>query len=285
MVLNNMKRYAIVKFIGKEEDYITGKCKDNEWEYCKQCEKKTTCKEEVFPYFRKGQEYKAYFLDYCQGKRDVLEIEAENGEILSFVPLCDFEIVSDKDNVLNNNYFLVKCIEDNVKDLTKNKVYKALKENDKCYYVLDNSFDCYYYPKEYFEIYNKKQMTRFGEILEYLDFFKNCKSEEVGEVTGIGASMGWSYSEKVMGFWRALGKIRFRWNRYDILKYDKINFWKVDLDNEDLIKYSVKALVSLMQVANDWERIVDGLFHIWWENGWIVKILEILKDRDYEYNP
>ena len=40
-----------------------------------------------------------------------------------------------------------------------------------------------------------------------------------------------------------------------------------------------------MQVANDWERIVNGLFHIWWGNGWIVKILEILKDRDYEYNP
>ena len=94
---------------------------------------------------------KLFLRYYCQGKRDVLDIEAENGEILSFVPLNDFEIVSDKDNVLNNDYFLVKCIEDNVKDLTKNKVYKALKENDKCYYALDNSFDCYYYPKEYFE--------------------------------------------------------------------------------------------------------------------------------------
>lgn len=94
---------------------------------------------------------KLFLRYYCQGKRDVLDIEAENGEILSFIPLCDFETISDKDNVLNNDYFLVKCIKDNVKDLTKNKVYKALKENDKCYYLLDNSFDCYYYPKEYFE--------------------------------------------------------------------------------------------------------------------------------------
>ena len=278
------KKYAIVKFIGKEDDYITGKCKDKEWEYCRQCEKKDDCKEEVTPYFRKGQEYKAYFLDYCQGERNVLDIEAENGEILSFVPLCDFEIVSDKENILSDDYFLVKCIKDNVKDLTKNKVYKALKESDKCYYVLDNSFDCYYYLKEFFEIYNENKMTRFGEITSYIDFFKTCKSKDIGEVTG-QVQMGWSYSEKTNRFMCALRRIRFRWDRYDILKYDKINFWKVDLDNEDLTKYSVKALVSLMQVATDWERVCDGLFHIWWEKGWIVKILEILKERDYEYNP
>ena len=279
------KKYAIVKFIGKEDDYITGKCKDKEWEYCRQCEKKDDCKEEVTLYFIKGQEYKAYFLDYCQGERNVLDIEAENGEILSFVPLCDFEIVSDKENILNDDYFLVKCIKDNVKDLTKNKVYKALKESDKCYYVLDNSFDCYYYLKEFFEIYNENKMTRFGEIISYIDFFKTCKSKDVGEVTGANANYGWSYSEKTNEFRCALGRIRFRWNRYDILKYDKIDFWKIDLDNEDLAKYSVKALVSLMQVATDWERVCDGLFHIWWEKGWIVKILEILKERDYEYIP
>lgn len=128
-------------------------------------------------------------------------------------------------------------------------------------------------------------MTRFGEILKYLDFFKTCKSEDVGIVTGIGANVGWSYSEKVMAFLQALRKIKFRWNRYDILKYDNIDFWKVDFDNEDFTKYSVKVLVSLMQIADDWERICDGLFHSLWEKGWIVKILEILKTKDYQYMP
>jgi hypothetical protein len=128
-------------------------------------------------------------------------------------------------------------------------------------------------------------MTRFGEIVSYIDFFKTCKSKDIGEVVGIGAHIGWSYSEKTNKFICALRKIRFRWNRYDILKYDKIDFWKVDLDNEDLTRYSVKALVSLLQVAADRERVFDGLFHIWWKKGWIVKILEVLKTRDYEYIP
>lgn len=153
-----MEKFAIVKFIGKEEDYITGKCKDKEWEYCKQCQKSATCKEEVFPYFRKGQEYKAYFLDYCQGKRDVLEVEAENGEILSYVPLSDFEIVLDKDKVLEDSYFVVKYVNPIEGDfLTPNKKYKVLKidRNNKLYYVLDNSGECYYYPKEFFKVINK----------------------------------------------------------------------------------------------------------------------------------
>lgn len=156
------KKYAIVKFIGKEDDYITGKCKDKEWEYCKQCQKNATCKEEVFPYFRKGQEYKAYFLDYCQGERNVLDIEAENGEILSFVPLSDFEIVLDKDKVLEDFYFVVKYVKSIEGDfltpnLTLNKKYKVLKidKKNKLYYVLDNSGDCYYYPKEFFQIVEK----------------------------------------------------------------------------------------------------------------------------------
>lgn len=150
-----MEKYAIVKFIGKEEDYVYGECKNKEWQYCKDCEKLSYCDETKKPYFIKDKEYKAYFLDYCQGERNVLDIEAENGEILSFVPLSDFKVILDKDNVLNDNYFVVKCIKANEQmSLTLNKNYKALKtdKENKYYYILDDSFDCYYYPKEFFSL-------------------------------------------------------------------------------------------------------------------------------------
>ena len=126
-------------------------------------------------------------------------------------------------------------------------------------------------------------MTRFGDIIKFIDFFKFCESKEVGECCGLNGNFGWSYSEKVHEFIYALRKINFRFNKYEILKNDKIDFWKVDFDNEDLTKYSAKALVSLLQVADDFERVCDGLFHVFWEKGWLVKILEILKTRDYEY--
>lgn len=148
-----MEKFAIVKFIGNEENYVSGEiC--NEWLYCRDCEKHGACSKSKFNYFKKNKEYKAYFLDYCQGQRDVLEVAAENGEILTYVPLADFEIVADEDNVLKDTYIMVKCIKATQKDLTLNKKYKALKTDkaNKWYYVLDNSQDCYYYPKELFQI-------------------------------------------------------------------------------------------------------------------------------------
>ena len=149
-----MEKFAIVKFIGNEENYVSGEiC--NEWLYCIDCEKHAACSKSKFNYFKKNKEYKAYFLDYCQGQRDVLEVAAENGEILTYVPLADFEIVADEDNVLKDTYIMVKCIKATREDLTLNKKYKALKTDkaNKCYYVLDNFWDCYYYPKDLFQVY------------------------------------------------------------------------------------------------------------------------------------
>ena len=154
-----MEKFAIVKFIGDEEKYVSNQnCETKEWLYCNDCEKYTSCNKNKFNYFKKDKEYKVYFLDYCQGKRDVLEIEAENGEILSYVPLSDFEIVLDKDKVLEDSYFVVKYVDPIKTDyLTPNNEYKVLKTDrkNKFYYVLDNSGDCYYYPKEFFQIVEK----------------------------------------------------------------------------------------------------------------------------------
>ena len=149
-----MKKYATVRFIGNQNDYVSGQ-KCNEYVYCLQCEKNATCKRNRVFLFVKNKEYKAYFLDYLQGERNVLEVEAEKGELINFVPLSDFEIVSDKDNVLNHSFARVKCILTNGDiDLTAGKEYYALKKDDNntAYYILDNSGDCYYYPKNYFII-------------------------------------------------------------------------------------------------------------------------------------
>ena len=149
-----MKKFAKVKFIGNQNEYISGKnC--NDWRFCKQCQSLLECNKEKIFLFIRGKEYNAYFLDYLQGVRDVLDVQAENSEVLSFIPLSDFQIVSDEENVLNENYALVKCIEVyKNQDLQVGKVYKALKlsPQGEYYYILDETLDCYFYPIKQFEI-------------------------------------------------------------------------------------------------------------------------------------
>ena len=80
-------------------------------------------------------------------------METESGEILSFVDACDFEIVSDEHNVLNNKQAIVRCVQDTGRmDLQVGKTYIALKQDKtkRMFYVLDDSSDCYYYPKALF---------------------------------------------------------------------------------------------------------------------------------------
>ena len=147
-----MEKFAKVKFIGNPQVYLSGKDCD-EWRYCQQCSKVDFCVKEKLFLFLSGKEYKAYFLDYCQGVRDVLDVEAENGELLSFVDACDFEVISDEHNVLHSDYAIVKCIKNaEFQDLQQGKEYIALKQDKSktMFYVLDDSSDCYYYPKELF---------------------------------------------------------------------------------------------------------------------------------------
>ena len=153
-----MEKYAIVKFIGNKEKYISGKfC--TSWCYCKQCDDNKSCKKEKFYLFIKDKLYKAFFLDYCQGERNVIEVQTENGEVIDYVPINDFEIIEDRYNVLNDKIARIKCVNVNgQKDLQIGKEYIALKSNEDrtMFLVLDDSFDTYYYPKENFTVLDDK---------------------------------------------------------------------------------------------------------------------------------
>lgn len=155
------QRYtAIVKFIGNPKEYLIGKyCYDEEWLFCHACQEiaKQKCNRAKISLFKKNKKYKAYFLDYCQGVRDVLDVETETGEVESFIPLSDFQIISDEDDVLSEKYAVVECINaNNHEDLTEGKQYQALKQKGDCFYVLDNTSDCYYYSKNLFKVVEDK---------------------------------------------------------------------------------------------------------------------------------
>ena len=146
---NDLKKFATVKFIGNQAEYITGiNCK--EYLYCRQCNKFAFCKKGKSQLFINDKLYKAFFLDFCQGTRDALEVEAEDKSLITFLPLSDFEIISDEYDVLNKKQAIVKCITPNREDLQIGKEYVAIKAKNDYFYVLDDTRDCYYYPKSYF---------------------------------------------------------------------------------------------------------------------------------------
>ena len=96
-----MLKPAKVKFVGNGNDYKLG-CKESQFTYCRDCDKKD-CDMATKNRFVFGTIYNAYYLEYWQGKRDSLHVKGEDGVIDYFIPLSDFEIVSDEDNVLKNN--------------------------------------------------------------------------------------------------------------------------------------------------------------------------------------
>ena len=151
-----MEKFATVKFIGNQNDYICGKNCDT-YTYCRDCDEKKQCNKEKAFHFIKGENYKVFFLDFCQGIRDVITIEDSHGEKLDFVPLEDFQIIDDRYEILKDKRAIVKCIVERP-DLTLGKEYIALKEHKNKYYVLDDSKDCYYYEKELFTVVEDKHM-------------------------------------------------------------------------------------------------------------------------------
>lgn len=112
--------------------------------------------------FTKDQTYKAYFVEYWQGKRDSLHVEANDGKIHDFVCLEDFDIIEDAYNVLNMFEAEVRCIthryDDELLELNYGKVYKAIGcDIDGLYLVMDESMDCYFYHPKCFEIISDPQ--------------------------------------------------------------------------------------------------------------------------------
>lgn len=151
-----MKKTAVVKFVGKQEHYCLG-C-DERYAYCRDCKE---CKGSGNYKFVYGKLYNAYFLEYWQGNRTSLHIKGEDGKIDDFVPLEDFEIVLDEDNVLNTYVAVVKFISHENDDksfglaygLSYGKEYKAIGFNEQNQLlVMDESWDCYFYSRKKFEI-------------------------------------------------------------------------------------------------------------------------------------
>lgn len=117
---------------------------------------------EDFAYrFLPGEIYPAYFLEYWQGKRESLHVVDALGERGHYIPLRDFEIVEDKDDVLNLKEAVIRCIthkfDEKLFGLSYGKEYIALgrcgrKDTKGGYLVMDESRDCYCYTQHYFEI-------------------------------------------------------------------------------------------------------------------------------------
>lgn len=148
---------AKVKFIGNGNNYKLG-CKESQFMYCRDCDKKD-CGMVTKNRFVFGTIYNAYYLEYWQGKRNSLHVKGEDGVIDYYIPLSDFEIVSDEDNVLNNYEAVVKCVvhdyDNELFELNYGKEYKAIGVNNQgLYLVLDESYDCYFYPSTAFDIVN-----------------------------------------------------------------------------------------------------------------------------------
>ena len=151
-----MPKPAIVKFIGKEADYRIS-CEKGNGFFCRDCANVQDCKKEPQYLLTNGRCYEAFFLEYWEGERNSLHVCGNDGEIHDFIPFEDFEVISDRDNVLNDYEAIVRCIthdyDDELFDLTYGKTYKAIGcDADGMYLVMDESCCCYFYPAREFEI-------------------------------------------------------------------------------------------------------------------------------------
>ena len=154
-----MKKSAIVRFIGNENDYQLTDC-SSPYKYCRNCTE-NECTQKPKYQFIAGNLYNAYFLEYWQGERTSLHVKGEDGEVDDFNPIKDFEVVEDCDNVLNNHEAIVRCIthdyDDAMFELTYGHEYKAIGfDANGMILVVDECHDCYFYPRNAFEIINDK---------------------------------------------------------------------------------------------------------------------------------
>lgn len=172
-----MSMPAVVKFIGNEEQYRLG-CDDLCCFYCRDCEKHGTCQKTVQSLFTFGKLYSAYFVEYWQGKRNSLHVQGNDSDIHDFVPLEDFEILSDSDGLLNDYEATVRCIthayDDGFFGLTYGKNYTAIgKDQDGLFLVMDDSYDCYFYSADCFEIVEDKHGILSRQSVYYSFHGKN----------------------------------------------------------------------------------------------------------------
>ena len=129
--------------------------------------------------FTKGKQYEAFFVEYSQGVRNSLHVRNNSGEITDFNRFEDFEVISDKDNVLNFYEATVRCITHKFDgmnlELRYGKEYKAIGcDKDGYLLVMDESFDCYFYSPEFFEIIDDEH-----EIMLQRSVYYNYREQDV----------------------------------------------------------------------------------------------------------
>ena len=136
-------------------------------------------------------------------------------------------------------------------------------------------------------------MKRYEKLISHIDFLENCKGklgqlhckkkiEKGKEIIELG---GWNYTEEVRCFLSDLRAINYGDSCYEVLENEKIDYHKIDFANGDFSRYSDVVLVSLMQYVVASERFCDGLIAEHCENGFFAKVLKLLKNLDYEYEP
>ena len=107
--------------------------------------------------FTVGNAYSAYFVEYWDGKRDNLHVRNNAGQIVDFVPMGDFRIISDPNGVLELDKeahvrYIVKD-EPDPESLKYGKSYRALGcDKDGFYLVEDETGYCYFFEASNFEV-------------------------------------------------------------------------------------------------------------------------------------
>ena len=104
-----------------------------------------------------GKCYKAFFIEYWEAERENLHVLDETGEIKYWYLMEDFEIIEDKDNVLNLYSAKVKCVthkysRERIVELQYGQIYEAIAVSSDGYYLVHTGSHNYYYPPKDFEV-------------------------------------------------------------------------------------------------------------------------------------
>ncbi len=89
--------------------------------------------------FTHGRKYEAFFLEYWEGTHTSLHVRGNDGKITDFNDINEFQIVEDKDNLLNDYEATVRCISHKYDDfllcIKYGEEYKAIgRDKDGMYF-------------------------------------------------------------------------------------------------------------------------------------------------------
>ena len=120
-----------------------------------------------------GKLYKALFIEYWEAEREKLIVLDETGWINNWYLLEDYEIIEDKDNVLNLYSAKVRCItheysRERIVCPEYGEVCEAIAVSSDGYYLVHAGSHNYYYSPEDFEVLEDSH----GVLLHRLPFLR-----------------------------------------------------------------------------------------------------------------